>query len=154
MKPRRKQKEEENMKAIFIDAVNRKVEEVQIKNELHAFYDRLGCRMIQCVGIGGGHLVIVDEEGRLRDWKVGFRLPGSKGIAGNGLIVCDNGKGDFTDIRAPVELFELCTQFLDLIKTPLPPPAFGFALLPDLKPDTIRKARIEARRNLEWNRRK
>lgn len=154
MKPRRRQNEEENMRGIFIDAVNRKVEEVQIKNELHAFYDRLGCRMIQCISIGGGHLVIVDEEGRLRDWRAGFRFPGSEGIAGNGLIVCDDGEGDFTDAQAPVELFEICTQFLDLSKTPLPSPAFGFASLSDLKPETVRKARIEARRKLEWNRRK
>ena len=34
------------MRAIFINAVDRKVEEIQIENELHAFYERIGCDMI------------------------------------------------------------------------------------------------------------
>ena len=29
------------MRAIFINAVDRKVEEIQIENELHAFYERI-----------------------------------------------------------------------------------------------------------------
>ena len=32
------------MRAIFIDAVDRKVEEVQIENELEAFYSKSGAR--------------------------------------------------------------------------------------------------------------
>jgi len=140
------------MRAIFIDAVNRKVEEIQIENELHAFYEKIGCEMIQCFSIGKTHLAIVDEEGRLRDWKVGFRFPDSEGIAGNALIVCGNDDGDFTDAKAPVELFQICTQFLDLTKTPLPPPAFGFAPLPDLNLETIAKAREIAQKDLEAHR--
>ena len=35
------------MRAIFINTVDRKVEEIQIYNELHAFYERIGCDMIQ-----------------------------------------------------------------------------------------------------------
>ena len=48
------------MRAIFIDAVNRKVEEVQIENDLKAFYAKIGCEMIQLVPLGGPHLAIVD----------------------------------------------------------------------------------------------
>ena len=140
------------MRAIFINAVDRKVEEVQIKNELQAFYDKIGCRMIQLVPLGGTHLAIVDEEGRLRDWKVGFRFPKSQGIAGNALIVCEDDDGDFTDAKAPVELFQICTTFLDLKKTPLPPPAFGVAIIEDLGPEGIEKARAEALRDLERHR--
>ena len=75
------------MRAIFINAVDRKVEEIQIENELHAFYERIGCDMIQCIDVGESNLLVCDEEGRLRDWKVGFRWPGSEGIAGNALLV-------------------------------------------------------------------
>ena len=140
------------MRAIFINAVGRMVEEVEIENKLEAFYDKIGCEMIQVLHLGRT-LLIVDEEGRLRDWKVGFRLGQGEGIAGNALLVGeDHDAEDFTDCRLPVELIAEMTHFLDLEKTPLPPPAFGFAPLPDLKPETIEKARAEALRDLEQHR--
>ena len=40
------------MRAIFINAVDRKVEEVQIENKLQAFYDKIGCEMIQVLHFG------------------------------------------------------------------------------------------------------
>ena len=141
----------ENMRAIFIDAVNRKVEEVQVENELHAFYEKIGCDMIEIINIGGEHLMVVDEEGRLRNWEFGFRLPKSEGIAGNALVVRDNGNGDFTDSNLPVELFEIAVQFLNLKKHPLPPSACGFAVASDLSPEGIAKARQEAQKDLERN---
>ena len=140
------------MRAIFINAVDRKVEEVQIENNLQAFYDKIGCEMIQILHLGGRHIAAVDEEGLLRDWKVGFRFPKSQGLVGNALIVCMNDDGDFTDAKAPVELFQICTEFLNLTKTPLPPPAFGFAAISDLSPEGIEKARAEALRDLEQHR--
>lgn len=140
------------MRAIFINAVGRKVEEVQIENKLEAFYEKIGCEMIQILHIGGSHIAIVDEEGRLRNWKVGFRFPKSEGIAGNALIVCEKPDGDFTDAKAPVELFQICTTFLDLKKIPLPPPAFGVAVISDLSPASIEKARAEALHDLEQHR--
>ena len=140
------------MRAIFINAVDRKVEEVQIENKLQAFYDKIGCEMIQILHLGGNTIAVVDEEGLLRDWKVGFRFPKSQGIAGNALIVCEDDDGDFTDAKAPVELFQICTEFLDLRKTPLPPPAFGIAVMDNLSPESIEKARAEALRDLERHR--
>ena len=139
------------MRAIFINAVDRKVEEVEIENKLEAFYEKIGCEMIEVLQIGGKHLLICDEEGKIRNWKVGFRFPKSEGIAGNALIVCEKRNGDFTDAKAPVELFQICTTFLDLEKTPLLPPAFGVAFIKDLSPAGIEKARTEAMRNLEQN---
>ena len=141
------------MRAVFINAVDRKVEEIEIENKLETFYAKIGCEMIEILHIGGTHIAIVDEEGRLRNWKVGFRFPKSEGIAGNALIVCEKSNGDFTDAKAPVELFQICTEFLDLEKTPLPPPAFGIAMLTDLRPESIEKARAEALRDLEQHRR-
>ena len=94
------------MRAIFINAVDRKVEEIQIENELHAFYKRIGCNMIQCIDVGANHVLICDEEGRLRNWKVGFRWPGPEGIAGNALLVCVDENDDFTDAKVPGILIE------------------------------------------------
>ena len=140
------------MRAIFINAVDRKVEEVQIENKLQSFYDKIGCETIQILHLGGPHIGVVDEEGLLRNWKVGFQLPKSQGIAGNALIVCEDNEGEFTDAKAPVELFQICTEFLDLTKTPLPPPAFGIAIVENLSPESIEKARAEALRDLERHR--
>ena len=67
------------MRAIFINAVGRTVEEVQIENKLEAFYEKIGCEMVQVLQIGGNHLAIVDEEGKLRNWEAGFRFPKSPG---------------------------------------------------------------------------
>ena len=133
------------MRAIFINAVDQKVEEIQIENELHAFYERIGCDMIQCIDVGESNLLVCDEEGRLRNWKVGFRWPGSEGIAGNALLVC-------VDKKVPKILIERNIKFLDLEKTPLPPPAFGCAFIPDLTPESIEAARAEAMHDLLRNR--
>ena len=140
------------MRAIFINAVDRKVEEIQIENELHAFYKRIGCDMIQCLDAGANHVLICDEEGRLRNWKVGFRWPGSEGIAGNALLVCVDGNDDFTDAKVPGILIERNIKVLDLEKAPLPPPAFGCAFIPDLTPESIEAARAEAMFDLLRNR--
>ena len=140
------------MRAIFINAVDQKVEEIQIENELHAFYECIGCDMIQCIDVGESNLLVCDEEGRIRDWKVGFRWPGSEGIAGNALLVCTDENDDFTDARVPRRLIERDIQFLNLEKTPLPPPAFGRAFIPDLTPENIEAARAEAMLDLLRNR--
>lgn len=140
------------MRAIFINAVDRKVEEVQIENKLQAFYDKIGCETIQILHLGGTHIAVVDEEGLLRNWKVGFRFPKSEGIAGNALVVCEDDEGEFTDAKVPVELFQICTTFLDLTKTPLPPPAFGIAFISDLSRTSIEQARRKALRDLERHR--
>ena len=108
--------------------------------------------MIEALRLGRNFVMIVDEEGKLRDWKVGFRLGDAEGIAGNALIVCEKSNGDFTDCRLPAGLIAGMTQFLDLEKTPLPPPAFGIAILTDLRPESIAKARAEAMRDLEQHR--
>ena len=140
------------MRAIFINAVGRMVEEVQIENKLEAFYEKIGCEMIEPIALGRKFVMIVDEEGKLRGWKAGFRLGDAEGIAGNALIVCEKSNGDFTDCRLPAGLIAGMTQFLDLEKTPLPPPAFGVAIISDLSPESIAKARAEAMRDLEQHR--
>ena len=137
------------MRAVFINAVDRRVEEIEIENKLEAFYEKIGCEMIQILHLGSKFLLVVDEEGLLRGWKAGFRLGDAEGIAGNALIVCEKSNGDFTDCHLPAGLIAGMTEFLDLEKTPLPPPAFGIAMLTDLRPESIEKARAEALRDLE-----
>ena len=135
------------MRAIFINAVDRKVEEVQVENKLKAFYDKIGCEMIQLLGLGRNFVLAVDEEARLRDWKVGFRMGTGEGIAGNALIVCENRRGDFTDCPLPAGVVAEITEFLDLEKNPLPPPKFEFVPISDFTPQGIAEAKKNAVRN-------
>ena len=133
------------MKAIFIDAVNRTVTEIQIENDLHAFYGKIGCEMIQMLDLSKNHVCLVDEEGKLRDWKAGFRLAGSSTLAGNALIVGTDGDGNFTDCRAPLCLFSRNVEFIDLRAHPLPPSRFvTIPIQSDLTTENIEKAKAEA----------
>ena len=140
------------MRAIFINAVDRKVEEVQVENKLEAFYDKIGCETVELLGLGRNFVLAVDEEGRLRDWKVGFRMGTGEGIAGNALIVCENRRGDFTDCPLPAGVVAEITEFLDLEKNPLPPPAFGFSVISEMTPKGIAKAREEAMKDMAQHR--
>ncbi len=139
------------MRAIFINAVDWKVEEIQIENELHAFYKRIGCDMIQCIDIGKKHTLICDEEGRLKEQLWGFKLAGPMVIAGNALIVGTTEDGDFADCQAPLCLFSRNVEFVDLKKHPLPSPKCGFAVIEgDLTEENIEKARAAAQRDYDW----
>ena len=89
------------MKTIFIDATNKNVTEIEIENDLHAMYDRIGCRVVQVVEYCD-ELIVCDEEARLKPWEHGFQL-GDWRICGNALIVSDNEDGDFTDTKMTAE---------------------------------------------------
>jgi len=138
------------MRAIFINAVEQKVEAVNVENELHAIYKQLGCDMIQCIDIGKKHTLICDEEGRLKEQSWGFKLAGPTVIAGNALIVATTEDGDFADCQAPLCLFSRNVEFVDLEKYPLPPPKCGFAAIEgELTAENIEKARAAAQRDYD-----
>ncbi len=133
------------MRAIFIDAEHRQVSEIQIENDLQAFYDKIGCEVVQIVDCGMDADLLVDENGRLRDWKVGFQLPHTVGITGNALVVCSDADGDFTDCALPVKLFADSVRFLDLTKEPLPEPRQVFVpIAGELNEENIERARLIA----------
>lgn len=114
------------MKVIFIDANNRQVTQIEIENELDAFYKRIGCDVIQCLDLSENYTLICDENGRLRNLPMGFRLAGPTIIAGNALIVATTDGGDFTDITAPLCLFQRNVEFINLKANPLPKPEWSF----------------------------
>ena len=96
-------------------------------------------------GVGGGK----DKGiGKAATVGVSGKEAGSEGIAGNALLVCVDKNDDFTDAKVPRILIERNIKFLDLEKTPLPPPAFGCAFIPDLTPESIEAARAEAMHDL------
>lgn len=114
------------MRAIFIDTNNRQVAQIEVENELDAFYKQIGCDIIQCLDLGENHTLICDENGRLRDPPMGFRLAGPTIIAGNALIVATTDDGDFSDATVPLCLFQRNVEFVDLKANPLPKPEWSF----------------------------
>lgn len=44
-----------NIKAIFINAHERTVTEIEILNTLHAIYETIGCDVIEIINLGGRH---------------------------------------------------------------------------------------------------
>ena len=111
------------MNAIFIDAKNKTVSQIEVENDLQAMYDKIGCLLVQTVPFAGENIVC-DEEGRLKHWTAGFQL-GSWRIVGNALIVGDTEDCDFTDTKLSANEIAKQIRFFDEDE-PLPPPRSRF----------------------------
>ena len=102
------------MKAIKIDAENRKVEEIEINNLID---------MQKAVGgfiqVGYGFpdtpdVIFVDEEGLLKEPKNFFALDGQTEIlAGNGLILGTGKLGESIDAVTPLEYIKSKVLWMD-----------------------------------------
>ena len=83
------------MKAIIINALKAKVEEIEVEElNLEKMYELIGCRCI-CIGLnmGLGHIMYVDDEGYLNGTKEFFKFKSinTQWFAGNGLIIREKG---------------------------------------------------------------
>ena len=58
------------MNAIFINVHDRTVSPVEIENDLHAMYDKIGCEIVQTVPYKK-EILVCDEEARLKPWDAG-----------------------------------------------------------------------------------
>ena len=134
----------ENMKAIFIDAVNRKVEEVQVENNLQSLCEKIGCKRTEVRKIGNFHTLLFDKEGLEHDVNVGFDLPQMGIVIGNALVVKDNGNGGYEDTILPVSLFALAINFLDLLNMK----SYGPIAYADLGNVCITNQRVKAYESL------
>lgn len=88
------------MKAVFIDAEARTVEDVEIENDMDAFYKKIDCGIVQGIRTGGTEYLLCDEEAHFKDLRFGFifKRVNSTFILGNALIV-DSDHGDFADVK-------------------------------------------------------
>ena len=80
------------MKGILINANERKVVAVDVKPDPNKDLDGLraliGCEWVEPVVVGGGLTLWLDEEGRLKSPKAGFRLKGIPAdFVGNGVLL-------------------------------------------------------------------
>jgi hypothetical protein len=116
------------MRAILIDAVNRRISEVEIGKGISDIYKHIGC---ETFAVGGNFnednnlldSLLVDDEGLLQPDKPIFTFspPGwtaQKEFAGNGLITgVDYNNGESVSCRIP--LFDLATyvEWTDKVTT-------------------------------------
>ena len=114
------------MKAIFINIHDRIASPVEIENDLHAMYDKIGCDLVQTVPYENV-ILVCDEEARLKQWNAGFQL-GDWRIVGNALIVAEDEDGNFTDTKIDAADVAQQVRFFGA-EEPMPEPRFHvFAL--------------------------
>ena len=109
------------MKAIFINVHDRTMSPVEIENDLHAMYDKIGCDIVQTVPYGN-EILVCDEEARLKQWDAGFQLNEWR-IVSNALIVAENEDGDFTDTKLNASDVAQQIRFFGA-EEPMPEPCF------------------------------
>ena len=109
------------MKAILIDAVNRKVELVMTDGHFRDMQRQIGCD-IMTVGtyLENEDFIYVDDEGLLNGkWKDFFFIENKAGsksqfFAGNGLVLASNEEGESVDVKTSVEDLTKMVRFLTL----------------------------------------
>lgn len=97
------------MRAIFIDALLKRVTEINIEPGLQSYYRQIGCELIEAVHLDtltGQDVMYVDEEGLLveREFQVYFAIVGGhQPLAGNALIVGTDDEGNTVDCESSLE---------------------------------------------------
>ena len=121
------------MKAILINANERKVVAVDVKPDPNKSLDGLraliGCEWVQPVIVGENLTLWLDEEGRLKLPKPGFRLSGiATDFVGNGVLL--GGDADRArPCRVPAEIVTMGVRWLDAGEV-TPPGRPEFIVLP------------------------
>ncbi len=103
------------MRAILIDPFTRNISEVETSASLLDMYDLLQVDCITAVQVGGGHAMILDDEGLLKnkDVQAYFTMKGaSQPFAGRGLILGDN-YGENRDATLPLDLVKDTVVWMD-----------------------------------------
>lgn len=100
-------------KAVFIDAHNQSVTEVEIPREerLQALYKQLGCSMVERTTIDPNHDLIIDEEGLFKQDNPAFAIGGYM-FVGDALIMgVDIESGEWTDHEIDIERLSAAIVF-------------------------------------------
>lgn len=99
------------MRALLIDAKNRRLQEVRTSGKLEDLYRLLGCRLVECVSLSKGTDLWIDEEGLLAEPEHAFSI-GDSLFAGNGLLTGGpNANGEITPCDLSLSLLELTVVF-------------------------------------------
>lgn len=98
------------MKAILIDAYNKKIVYVELNNDaiLKEWYRIIGCNLV-CVAqyLDDKHSIIVDDEGAINGTTFGFYAMNTRQhLFGNALIVATDENGNTIDTTMTIEEFD------------------------------------------------
>ena len=95
------------MKAIFINAEKKSVEEIEIGDDWQLIAPQIGngCRHFACATIlENDDTIYVDDESLLHgEFKGYFKIGNSQPFAGNGLIMGSDYEGKSVDVKSSVE---------------------------------------------------
>jgi hypothetical protein len=100
------------MRAVFVNAAEKRLEDIEIEKGLQPLYDMIGCDLVDLVHLGDDDL-FVDDEGLLkaRPESPFFRI-GDVTLAGNGVIVgCDSKTGESCDARHDAAYYKPLVSF-------------------------------------------
>ena len=112
------------MRAILIDPVEKTIEEIDMKSpnkSLQEFYDIIGCDLVEFVYLDRNIVMVIDEEGRLKDIKGAFKFLGCDDliIAGKA-VVLGNKNNKFTALQELKQSFEMIVEWVDPDDVPEP----------------------------------
>lgn len=112
------------MRAILIDPVEKKIEEIDVKNgnkSLQEFYDIIGCDLVEMIYLDRNIVMVIDEEGRLKDIKGAFKFLGCDDliIAGKAVVMGDKNH-KFTALQELKQSFEMIVEWVDPDDVPEP----------------------------------
>lgn len=101
------------IKAVFVNADKRVVEDVEIERGLQSMYDMIGCRLVELVRLSHDDDLFVDEEGLLSIEPTSpmFRI-GDATLAGNGIILGGNNEtGESCDVHRNADHYRSLITF-------------------------------------------
>ena len=97
---------------VLIDVTNKTVTDVTIENKLEAYYEKIGCDLVEHVHIDRNIDMYVDEEGLFKD-KPFFTIKSSTPLRGNGLIIgTDFETGETTSSKLKADQIRPFVRFL------------------------------------------
>ena len=115
------------MRAVKIDPASRTVTEINLKKNPNStfaeLYKIIGCELVELVELDRGIIMVVDEEGKLKEIKGGFTFLGwGEVIAGTGIVLGGN-SSRLKALQENLASFEMMTEWVDAADIP---PATAF----------------------------
>ena len=102
------------MKSILIDVFNKEIREVDYSGDFQDIYKLIECSCFTIATVDDKNVLYVDDEGLLNNPKHFFKYEGyHQPLAGNCLILGDNGMGESADTTLTVQEVEDKVTFIE-----------------------------------------
>lgn len=116
------------MRAILIDPETRTISEIAMKNpnkDFKEFSQIIGCDLVEFVDLDREITMLVDEEGRLKDFQGGFKFFGIDNlIITSKAVVIGYRREKFVKLEENIRTFQLIVEWVN--KEDVPEPEFKF----------------------------